>query len=393
MGEKTVDVAIIGGSVAGFFTAHLLAREGLQVHLFEGRERLDPTPRTLIVTHRMRELVGPVGESAVVNEIRRFELFADGRVATINLKRPDLVVERSTLTRTLAGQAESSGARVLFGRWFSGLKPNAKGVTLVLGKRSESTEEVSARILVGADGAFSKVGRAAGWPVQPTVPLVQAIVKLPPDLPSDTTRVWFIPEDTPYFYWLIPESPTRGVFGLIGTDGAQARRCLDRFLGKKGLVPIEFQAARIPQYTQWTPIRRQIGESQVYLVGDAAGQVKVTTVGGIVSGFRGAQSVAEAILNGGSSRELRGLRRELSLHLVIRKTLQHFTQADYIRLIDLLNPSARHSLSVYTRDEVGKVLWHLCLSQPHLLLLGLRTLLTKGSMPPRNGTASASCGR
>src|SRR5207249_7597277 len=117
---------------------------------------------------------------------------------------------------------------------------------------------------------------------------------------GDTTRVWFIPEDTPYFYWLIPESPKRGAAGLIGEDGPQTRRALNRFLEKQHLEPLEFQAARIPLYTRWIPVRRRLSGANVYLVGDAAGHVKVTTVGGIVTGFRGATAVAEAILNGGA---------------------------------------------------------------------------------------------
>ncbi len=80
--------AIVGGSAAGLFTASLLARAGRAVRIFERSERLDPVHRTLIVTHRMRELLGPLAERAVVNEIRRFELFTDGRSATVPLGSP-----------------------------------------------------------------------------------------------------------------------------------------------------------------------------------------------------------------------------------------------------------------------------------------------------------------
>jgi flavin-dependent dehydrogenase len=240
-----------------------------------------------------------------------------------------------------------------------------------------SREEVHAGTIIGGDGASSRVARAAGWPALETVPLVQAIVRLPKDMPPDTARVWFVPQDTPYFYWLIPESATRGALGLIGETGTETRRHLEQFLEKRKLDPIEFQGARIPVYTGWVPVRRQVGRGSVYLVGDAAGQVKVTTVGGIVTGFRGALGVAEAILNGGSSRELRTLRRELNLHLLLRRSLHDFQQSDYSRLVDLLNAPAIRSLGEYSRDEAWRILWRLCLRQPRLLLLGLRGLLTR----------------
>src|SRR3989441_687529 len=370
-------VAVIGASAAGLFAAYLLARKGVDVRVFEQAERLDPTPRTLIVTSRMRDLLGPIGERAVVNEIRRFELCTDGRVGTIQLERPDLVIERSVLVRELAGHAEAAGARMLVGRRFLGLEASGEGLTFAVERiREGGTEGTYAGTVIGADGAFSAVARAGGWPQLATLTLIQATVRLPPDLPPDTTRIWFIPEDTPYFYWLIPESPTRGVLGLIGEGRRETSRRLDRFLKTRRPHPLEVQAARIPGYARWVPLHQRVGEGDVYLVCDAAGQVKVTTVGGLVTGFRGALGVAEAILNGGASRELTALRRELNIHLLICRALHHFAQKDYVRVLDLLNRSARRSLGVHTRDEAGKLLRHLCLLRPRFLLLGLRVLLT-----------------
>jgi len=373
--QKTV---VIGGSAAGLFTASLLARRGVPVGVFERIETLEPTARTLIVTHCMRGLLGHAAESSIVNEIRRFELFTDGRAATVALKQPDLIVERRALIQGLAEDAQAAGAALELGRRFHALHPNGRGLVIEMERCSDgSREEVQAATIIGGDGASSRVAHAAGWPALETVPLVQAIVRLPKDMPPDTARVWFVPQETPYFYWLIPESPTHGALGLIGEIGTETRKLLEQFLEKRKLDPIEFQGARIPVYSRWVPVKRQVGAGSVYLVGDAAGQVKVTTVGGIVTGFRGALGVAEAILNGGSSRELRTLRRELDLHLLLRRSLHDFQQSDYSRLVDLLNAPAIRSLGEYSRDEAWRILWRICLRQPRLILLGLRGLLTR----------------
>jgi len=380
-------VTVVGGSAAGLFTASLLARRGVPVRVFERIETLEPAARTLIVTHRMRSLIGDAAERSIVNEIRRFELFTDGRSANVTLKHPDLIIERRSLIRGLAEEAQQAGASVALGHRFHALHPNGRGLILELEHcASGRREEVHSDTIVGGDGASSRVARAAGWSPLETVPLVQAIVSLPKDMPPDTARVWFVPQDTPYFYWLIPESPTRGALGLIGENGPDTRRHLESFLEKRKLDPIEFQGARIPVYKGWVPVRRQVGNGSVYVVGDAAGQVKVTTVGGIVTGFRGALGVAEAILYGGASAELRSLRRELNLHLLLRRSLHDFQQADYSRLVDLLNAPAIRSLGDYSRDEAWKILWRICLKQPRLLLLGLRGLLTRGRPlhSPRN---------
>ena len=377
-------IAVIGGSAAGLFTSLLLARRGLSVRVLERIETLEPEARTLIVTHRMRALLGRAAEDSVLNEIRRFELFTDGRAATIALNHPDLIIERRTLIQGLAAQAQQAGAKIELGRRFQTLHPNGRGL-VVEAERSEdgAREEIHADTVIGGDGAASCVARAAGWSPLETVPLVQAIVPLPKDMAPDTTRVWFVPDDTPYFYWLIPESRERGALGIIGEDGAETRRCLERFLEKRKLDPIEFQGARIPVYNRWVPVQRQVGQSSVYLVGDAAAQVKVSTVGGTVTGFRGAIGVAESILGGGDSPELRSLRRELDLHLLLRRSLHRFQQSDYSRLVDLLNDPAKRSLGEYSRDEAWKILWRVCLSQPRLLLLGLRGLLMRGRLVER----------
>jgi flavin-dependent dehydrogenase len=376
------EIGIVGGSVAGLFTAHLLGRAGKRVRVFEGAEAFDPKPRTLIVTHRLRELLGKAGSGSLVNEIRRFELFTDGRVARIGLRNPDLVIERSRLIRDLAALAQGSGVRISFDRRFVSMEQKSATLKLQLQSgQSGRAEETEVNTLVAADGATSRVAKAAGWPAQATVPLLQAIVRLPEGMSSDTTRVWFIPDDTPYFYWLIPDSPTRGVLGLIGEEGPETRRVLERFLEKHHLEPLEYQAARIPVYSKWVPVSRRLTGGDVYLVGDAAGHVKVTTVGGIVTGLRGALGVSEAILNGRPGRKLRELRRELDIHLLIRKVIHNFNQTRYSRLVDLLNARARQDLEQHTRDEPAGVLWRLCLHQPRLLLFGLRAALTGGTFP------------
>jgi flavin-dependent dehydrogenase len=149
------------------------------------------------------------------------------------------------------------------------------------------------------------------------------------------------------------------------------------------MEPLDWQGAQIPVYRKWVPVKRRVGNGDVYLVGDAAAQVKVTTVGGIVTGFRGALGVAQSILCDRAGRELRTLRRELDTHWLIRRTMHHFQQEDYSRLVDLLNSGTRNTLSEITRDESARLLWTVLRRQPRLALLGLRGLLLGRNPAPR----------
>lgn len=372
--QKNHEVLVIGGSAAGLHTAATVAAGGLSVRVLESRKAFEPASRSLIVTDHFRRQLGAAASESIVNEIRRFELFTDGRSAQVALARPDLIIERARLIPALARQAQQAGARLSFDTRFLGLAPNGRGLRVEVDAAGRR-EELHADSVVGADGAASRVAKTAGWPPIATVPLVQAIVRLPKDYRVDTTRVWFVPDDTPYFYWLIPESAERGALGIIGEDGRDAKKCLERFLEKKQFEAVDWQGARIPVYRRWVPVQRRIGNGDVYLVGDAAAQVKVSTVGGIVTGLRGALGVGQAILNQGGKTELSALRRELSTHWLIRRVLHHFEQKDYSYLVDLLNNSTRESLGAINRDESTRLLWNCVRRQPRLVLLGLRGLL------------------
>jgi digeranylgeranylglycerophospholipid reductase len=374
------EIVIVGGSAAGLFTATALARGGRAVRVLESKSDFEPDPRTLIVTDHFRNQLGASAGTSILNEIRRFELFTDGRSAQIALSKPDLIIERSKLIPGLAKEAQQAGAQVSFDSRFVSLSPNSRGLHLEV-ESAGHRQELHAASVVGADGATSRVARTAGWPPIETVPLVQAIVRLPKDCPLDTTRVWFVPDDTPYFYWLIPESSERAALGIIG-EGADTKKRLARFLDKKGMEPLEWQGAQIPVYRKWIPVKRRVGNGDVYLVGDAAAQVKVTTVGGIVTGFRGAIGVAQSILRDGASLELRKLRRELDTHWLIRRTMHHFQQKDYSNLFDLMNIATKNTLSEINRDESARLLWTVLRRQPRLALLGLRGLLL-GRNPAR----------
>ena len=100
------------------------------MRVFERIETLEPEARTLIVTHRMRELLGRAAEGSIVNEIRRFELFTDGRAATIELDHPDLIIERRALIQNLAAEAQRAGATLELGRRFHAMRSNGNGLTV-----------------------------------------------------------------------------------------------------------------------------------------------------------------------------------------------------------------------------------------------------------------------
>jgi len=372
------DIDIIGGSAAGLFAGYLLAREGKNVRLFDANDVLNVESRTLITTSRLNEVLDFFPQDAVVNQIDQIDLYSPRRSVSIPMHEPDLVVERAAVVRLLARKALDAGVELRGGCKLVDLKPGDKDLTVTIrDTHRDRTEEIKTKILIGADGMSSRVAKSATANGHATTPLLQAIVELPKGARPGTTQVWFEPADTPYFYWLIPQSETHAAVGFIANEGKSARNKLGRFLDRIGLKAVEMQSARIPAYQHFTRPWRRMAGCNVYLIGDAAAQVKVTTVGGLVTGLRGARAAADAILHRTHYlKELRPLRRELSLHLLIRSVLNGFRSADYDRLLGLLNEKTIHLLGRYNRDQAAGMLCRLLLAQPRFL--GFTPFITGG---------------
>ena len=371
------DVVVIGASSAGLFAAEILAKSGKRVAVFERAESFAPDIRTYIITPGLFRVMPDVESELILHEINAIYLQTGRESAVIQLSSPDLIVERVQLITTLLNRAKSAGVEVHFGTEFKGLI--TKNGTTRVNVLSNSTETlIEADYLIGADGVASTVGKAAGLPDLLTVPLLQVEINLPENWDPGVVKVWFDYEDTPYFYWLIPDSETKAVVGLITQPGANIRVLLDRFLAEKSFHPLAYQSGIAALYSPGNIIECRVGDLKVMLVGDAAGQVKVTTVGGTVTGLSGGQAAACAILDEVTYRKTRkGVTRELDLHLLIRKLLEKMDQKDYERLVELISPNVQSFLSRHDRDAMRYHFWKLILIQPRFIPLGIKLLLRR----------------
>lgn len=113
-------VTVIGASTSGLFTAYLLAKEGVEVEVYERADALGWPPRTLIVTNKLNDVLDFVPEEAIVNRVKYLELFSRSRSARLELKFPDLVVERKKLVELLANLAKGAGVKIVLSHQFIG---------------------------------------------------------------------------------------------------------------------------------------------------------------------------------------------------------------------------------------------------------------------------------
>ena len=368
------DIAVIGASTTGLYAAELLAISGKNVTLYERSSVLSPQERTYIITPSIKQVIPDLDPALIRHRVDRISLEAGKTEAEIKLSSPDLILDRRELISELARRAENAGVDIKLGCVFKGLSSSGDP-ELIFGS---GQEQFSSRAdwLIGADGAKSAVRKSIGKELLQTVPLLQAQVNLPDNFDNGITKVWFRAEKTPFFFWLIPDRNNKGVVGLIAETETDIRDLLDSFLEEQGFKVNSYQSGVASLHQRGLLNHFRFGNLPVSLIGDAAGQVKVTTVGGTVTGLAGARATAEGILSGTIlSRTHFALERELNLHLFIRKLLQRMAPRDYINLVESINPAVKSFLSARDRDSMRAHFWKLPFLQPKFIPLGLRLLL------------------
>jgi digeranylgeranylglycerophospholipid reductase len=377
VGRGWYDTLVIGGSCSGLRTAELLAESGQRVLVVERKRALDTLERTWIVTPHLHRVLGFQPNEAVVHRTGVMRVIAGRTENSVRLQIPDLVVERARILPILAKRAQAAGADLLLGAASAGIEMTNGGFR-VFARRPGGGEPLvlHARNLIGADGVKSMVAQRFQTRPQHIVPIVQARVSLPSGWDADVTAVWFDRARTRFFYWLIPESTTTGALGLIAEKPDNARELLDDFMREHAFAPIAYQGAMIPLHQPFRRIEWNFGGHRVLLVGDAAAHVKVTTVGGLVSGLWGAQAAARALsTNRSYRRELRSLHAELHIHDLMRWVLDRFSQADYEQMLGLVGQGLQTILGRHNRDTVAQSKWSLLAAQPRIVALAARVVL------------------
>jgi len=371
-------VAIVGGSIAGLYAGYRLASAGVPVTIYEARETVNPAPRTLIVTPAWLHLLDFDAEPAVLNRICLFELISRSERARISLADPDLIVERRRFVELLSSRLARAGGRILVDHRLEELARLDGGYELRIRSGRQRIRRLASHA-IGADGIQGTTVRVGRTGAVPSVALLQARVPIPKNLDPTAARIVFDRSSTRFFYWIIPESDETAVAGLIHETDRQAREALARFLSAQDLAPIDYQEARTPLHAVAVGNGHTRADRNLMLVGDAAGQVKTTTVGGVVAGMRGAAAASRAILgNATYARELRTLDHELNAHGMLRGVLDGFTDDDYDALLRLINSGAARALAERSRDELSQGLWwRLVRAQPRWLRLGLRAVARK----------------
>lgn len=289
------DVLIIGAGPSGLRLASRLAGSGLGVLVLERKPRVGAdVVCTGIVSREAFDEFG-LERSSVLSEIRRVRLVSpSGSELEYEHPRPfACVVDRERFDGGLAGEARSAGASILCGVRAETVAVERGGVKVAARSEDGSPRRLRAPLIVLATGVDFGLHERAGLS-RPRDLLLGAQVEA--SCPGQGTTTLFVGRDVApgAFAWSVPAGAGTSRIGLLAERAPREklRRLLEERFGAScatgSVSPVRTRA--VAQGL----VSGTFGE-RVLAVGEAAGQTKTTTGGGISYGLTGADLAAEVI--------------------------------------------------------------------------------------------------
>lgn len=297
-GALYTDVLVAGLGPAGACAAYEVARAGWSVLAIDRK-----TSAGMPV--QCAEFVpGPIGlEIADVaatqrQPIRSMVTFVEDATPDTMENFPGFMIDRHAFDGHLCGIAANAGAACTFVTTVNSISPD--GVV-----RLSGGTQVNAKVIIGADGPKSVVGKAIGQVNRSIVETRQMTVALKE--PHFATDIFLSAEIPGGYGWLFPKGDVANIgIGVRRKDKQKLKDLLTRLhqalvgSGRVGENVIGYTGGPIPVGGMVEPAGL-IGEVPVLLAGDAAGLTNPVTGAGInaavLSGRRAGQAAA-AFLSG-----------------------------------------------------------------------------------------------
>ncbi|AGK61601.1 2,3-di-O-geranylgeranylglyceryl phosphate reductase [Archaeoglobus sulfaticallidus PM70-1] len=291
------DVVVIGAGPGGSMAAKTCAEEGLNVLLVEKRQEIGAPVRCAEgISKEGLERFFEIDRKWIAREVSGAIIYSpDGTELKLSSEMAGnevgFVLERKIFDRDLARMASKAGAEVIVKTTATGMEREKDGLRIRL-KRMGEDYEVTAKIVVGADGVESRVGKWAGidttvklGEIESCVQYLMTNIEFDPDF----CHFWIGQKYAPGGYvWLFPkgESSANVGIGILPTMTKKtAKWWLDRFVQEyypDGKI-VEFVVGGVPVTG---PIDTAVSDN-VMLVGDAARHADPITGGGIANAIKG----------------------------------------------------------------------------------------------------------
>jgi len=306
------DVIVVGAGPVGSYAALRLAQSGLRVAVLERQPHPnDAVCCTGIVSAACyRRFIEFTGVRALPAR-SAFVIGPSGRLLYIQKPQTQAyIVDRPALNARLAQMAAAAGAACFFG---CTVRQVSQPTGLCQVQTTPSPSTFYSRAVILACGLASSLPRSLGFA---SIPETAAAAQVPVATSVEEVEVYLDPDLAPGgLAWLVPSWDGRGLAGLVTRGRSRSRLSSSKAEGRIGDSPrgaSKRLAAFVSTLRAAGKITDTIGEvsgkfvpmavrpgrtaiGNIIVLGEAAGQVKPTTVGGLHSGFLCADLAVETL--------------------------------------------------------------------------------------------------
>ncbi len=273
--SEVYDVIVVGAGPAGSSTAYNCVQKGLKVLLVDQRKKVG-TPKQCAEGIN-KEIITELGlklkpewvsrkiESLILSDINNYIVLKGKRTQ-------GFILERKVFDHALAERARKAGAELLLGEKVVDLKSNK----VVL----KSKKEIAGKVIVGADGPLSIIGKKSGLGNPKNGCGLQYEIKTQKNDHLNSLQCYLNKnlEDAGYF-WVFPKKETLNV-GVGSKNFKNLKPALDKFVKELGLEKEKVQEINAGHIPLHGPVKKFYTKN-VLLVGDAAGHTNPISGGGI----------------------------------------------------------------------------------------------------------------
>ena len=340
------DVIVVGGGPVGSYVAYQLAGMGYEVVVLEKKEKLgEQVCCTGIISQTCVDSFA-IDDSVILNRVNGARLISpSGRLLRLwRQETQACIVDRAAFDMSIASRAQVKGAQYVLNSPVSAIEVGDDKVRVEVARRGERLN-FEGRAVVIAAGFGSRLVEGLGK-IGDFVMGAQAEVET---VGVDEIEIYFGQEIAPgFFAWLVPTSSPRALVGLAvyRRSGFYLRKLMSSLQAQQKIVSAE--AKPCYRAIPLKPLPKTYGRRLV-VVGDAAGQVKPTTGGGIYFGLLCADIAANNLHRALKADDLsaknlasyerewkKRLEQELRICYYARKFYEHLTDKRIDRVFDII---------------------------------------------------------
>lgn len=305
--KPDTDVLVVGGGPSGSFAAYNLAKLGVNVTVIEEHSKIGFPSHCaghLSISGLTRLGLFPLTSEIIENVFYGATLYSPkGSSFSVTFDSPvTCAVNRPLFDRHIAELAEKKGASFQLSTRVEGLIIEHNSVGGIVVNHQGRPEQIRSKIVVDAEGVTSRLLKQTGLRSINSLQVVNGVeaeLENVENTDLKNVEVYVGQDYAPGFYaWIIPKPDGRAKMGL-GADHGDAREFLKKLMSKHPVASDKLGRAKVLSIV-FHPIT--LGgliplacTDGFVAVGDAAGQVKPTTGGGIIFALNCARLAAEVI--------------------------------------------------------------------------------------------------